>query len=151
MDSESEAATIILDAVLDDEWRILVGDDAWMLDEAVRSDPLAVYGPTGCRFAASGRGERWRARVVRTSPSETSQRARRDRSAVRRAAVLGGATERATRVTAGRGQIGAHSVRALPVEVGLSRTPTARGFESVGVRVGIGRRVWLAAERSRTR
>ena len=77
MDSESEAATIILDAVQDDEWRILVGDDAWMLDEAVRSDPLAVYGPTGCRFAASGRGERWRARVVRTSPRETSQRARR--------------------------------------------------------------------------
>jgi NAD(P)-dependent dehydrogenase (short-subunit alcohol dehydrogenase family) len=45
--SASQAATIILDAVQDDEWRILVGDDAQMLDEAVRSDPLAVYGPDG--------------------------------------------------------------------------------------------------------
>jgi hypothetical protein len=45
--SASEAATIILDAVQDDAWRILVGDDARMLDEAVRSDPLAVYGPDG--------------------------------------------------------------------------------------------------------
>jgi NAD(P)-dependent dehydrogenase (short-subunit alcohol dehydrogenase family) len=45
--SAREAATHILDAVQDDAWRILVGDDARMLDEAVRSDPLAVYGPDG--------------------------------------------------------------------------------------------------------
>jgi NAD(P)-dependent dehydrogenase (short-subunit alcohol dehydrogenase family) len=45
--SASEAARHILDAVQVDAWRILVGDDARMLDEAVRSDPLAVYGPDG--------------------------------------------------------------------------------------------------------
>jgi len=45
--SASEAATIILDGVRNDEWRILVGDDARALDEAVRADPLAVYGGDG--------------------------------------------------------------------------------------------------------
>jgi NAD(P)-dependent dehydrogenase (short-subunit alcohol dehydrogenase family) len=42
-----EAATVILDGVRNDEWRILVGDDAKALDEAVRSDPLAAYGVGG--------------------------------------------------------------------------------------------------------
>jgi NAD(P)-dependent dehydrogenase (short-subunit alcohol dehydrogenase family) len=42
-----EAATVILDGVRNEEWRILVGDDARALDEAVRSDPLAAYGPGG--------------------------------------------------------------------------------------------------------
>jgi hypothetical protein len=37
------AATIILDAVRTGEWRVLVGDDAVALDEAVRKDPLAAY------------------------------------------------------------------------------------------------------------
>lgn len=45
--SASEAATIILDGVRNDEWRILVGDDARALDDAVRADPLAVYGADG--------------------------------------------------------------------------------------------------------
>lgn len=43
----AEAATVILDAVLAGEWRILVGEDARRLDEAVRADPLSVYGPDG--------------------------------------------------------------------------------------------------------
>src|SRR5690606_32354511 len=42
-----EAAPVILDAVRAGEWRILVGEDAHRLDEAVRSDPLSVYGPDG--------------------------------------------------------------------------------------------------------
>jgi hypothetical protein len=45
--SASEAATVILDGVRNDAWRILVGDDARALDEAIRSDPLAAYGPDG--------------------------------------------------------------------------------------------------------
>jgi NAD(P)-dependent dehydrogenase (short-subunit alcohol dehydrogenase family) len=45
--SASEAATIILDGVRADQWRILVGDDARALDEAVRADPLAAYGTGG--------------------------------------------------------------------------------------------------------
>lgn len=39
----AEAATIILDAVKAGKWRILVGDDARQLDEAVRSDPDNAY------------------------------------------------------------------------------------------------------------
>ena len=45
--SAAEAATIILDGVRRDEWRILVGDDARALDEAVRADPIAAYGTDG--------------------------------------------------------------------------------------------------------
>jgi hypothetical protein len=45
--SAGEAATIILDGVRNDEWRILVGDDARALDDAVRADPLAAYGTEG--------------------------------------------------------------------------------------------------------
>ena len=43
----AQAATVILDGVRNDEWRILVGDDAQALDEAVRADPLAAYAPGG--------------------------------------------------------------------------------------------------------
>ena len=39
----AEAATVILDGVRDDRWRILVGDDAHRLDEAVRADPENAY------------------------------------------------------------------------------------------------------------
>jgi short-subunit dehydrogenase len=42
-----EAAALILAGVRDDEWRILVGDDARALDQSVRADPLAVYSPEG--------------------------------------------------------------------------------------------------------
>jgi len=38
--SAAEAATIILDGVRNDEWRILVGHDAEVLDERVRADPV---------------------------------------------------------------------------------------------------------------
>ena len=40
-----QAATIILDAVRAGEWRILVGDDAILLDRMVRADPTAAYEP----------------------------------------------------------------------------------------------------------
>ena len=45
--SAAEAAKVILDGVKAGEWRILIGDDARALDEAVRADPLAAYGPDG--------------------------------------------------------------------------------------------------------
>ena len=45
--SAAQAATTILDGVRAGEWRILVGDDAVALDNAVRADPLAVYGEGG--------------------------------------------------------------------------------------------------------
>lgn len=38
-----EAARVILDAVTDGEWRILVGEDAHELDRAVRADPEGAY------------------------------------------------------------------------------------------------------------
>jgi NAD(P)-dependent dehydrogenase (short-subunit alcohol dehydrogenase family) len=42
-----QAATIILDGVRAGKWRILVGDDAHILDEAVRTDPEGAYGEDG--------------------------------------------------------------------------------------------------------
>jgi NAD(P)-dependent dehydrogenase (short-subunit alcohol dehydrogenase family) len=45
--SAEQAATIILDGVRAGKWRILVGDDAHALDEAVRADPEAAYGEDG--------------------------------------------------------------------------------------------------------
>lgn len=41
----AQAATIILDGVRDDRWRILVGDDAVALDARVRSTPELAYEP----------------------------------------------------------------------------------------------------------
>ncbi|BAN02401.1 SDR family NAD(P)-dependent oxidoreductase [Ilumatobacter coccineus] len=41
----AEAATVILDGVRADRWRILVGDDAHALDAAVRADPERAYDP----------------------------------------------------------------------------------------------------------
>src|SRR3954452_5472654 len=41
--SAGDAATVILDGVRAGEWRILVGDDARALDEAVRAAPLDAY------------------------------------------------------------------------------------------------------------
>ncbi|MFM1790242.1 MAG: hypothetical protein RLZZ526_569 [Actinomycetota bacterium] len=40
-----EAADVILNAVKADEWRVLVGEDAVVLDEEVRKDPWAAYEP----------------------------------------------------------------------------------------------------------
>jgi NAD(P)-dependent dehydrogenase (short-subunit alcohol dehydrogenase family) len=39
----AQAATIILDGVRNDRWRILVGDDAHALDEMVRASPETAY------------------------------------------------------------------------------------------------------------
>ena len=41
-----EAADIILNAVKADEWRVLVGEDAVVLDEEVRKNPWAAYEPS---------------------------------------------------------------------------------------------------------
>jgi NAD(P)-dependent dehydrogenase (short-subunit alcohol dehydrogenase family) len=45
--SAAEAATVILDGVKANQWRILIGDDARKLDEAVRANPEGAYGPDG--------------------------------------------------------------------------------------------------------
>jgi NAD(P)-dependent dehydrogenase (short-subunit alcohol dehydrogenase family) len=39
----AQAATIILDGVRNDQWRILVGDDAKSMDERVRANPEGAY------------------------------------------------------------------------------------------------------------
>ena len=41
--SSAEAATVILDGVRAEQWRILIGDDARVLDELVREDPETAY------------------------------------------------------------------------------------------------------------
>jgi hypothetical protein len=41
--SAAAAATIILDGVKADRWRILVGEDAQRLDELVRQSPERAY------------------------------------------------------------------------------------------------------------
>ena len=41
--SAAEAATVILQGVRDERWRILVGDDAVALDKAVRAAPEEAY------------------------------------------------------------------------------------------------------------
>lgn len=41
----ADAATVILDGVRQQRWRILVGDDAHALDEAVRANPEGAYQP----------------------------------------------------------------------------------------------------------
>ena len=43
----AQAATIILEGVRAGKWRILVGEDAVKLDEAVRANPEKAYGPDG--------------------------------------------------------------------------------------------------------
>ena len=43
----ARAVTIILDGVRAGKWRILVGDDALVLDQAVRADPEAIYDQSG--------------------------------------------------------------------------------------------------------
>jgi hypothetical protein len=41
--SAGEAATIILNGVRSGAWRILIGQDATMIDAAVRAKPSAAY------------------------------------------------------------------------------------------------------------
>jgi hypothetical protein len=43
--SPAEAATIILDGVREEKWRILVGEDAEALDRRVREHPERAYEP----------------------------------------------------------------------------------------------------------
>jgi len=50
--SAEQAATIILDGVRAGKWRILVGDDARALDEAVRADPEGAYGEHGLNLSS---------------------------------------------------------------------------------------------------
>lgn len=54
--SAAQAATIILDGVRADAWRILVGADAHALDVAVRADPEGAYGPDGLTFSTINPG-----------------------------------------------------------------------------------------------
>jgi hypothetical protein len=48
----ADAATVILDGVRAGTWRILIGDDARRLDEAVRADPIGAYGPDGLNLSS---------------------------------------------------------------------------------------------------
>jgi hypothetical protein len=41
--TSAQAATIILDGVRNEEWRILVGEDARVLDQRVRERPKEAY------------------------------------------------------------------------------------------------------------
>ncbi|HZN14401.1 MAG TPA: SDR family NAD(P)-dependent oxidoreductase [Acidimicrobiales bacterium] len=50
--SAAQAATVILDGVKAKQWRILIGDDARKLDEAVRANPEGAYGPGGLSLAS---------------------------------------------------------------------------------------------------
>jgi hypothetical protein len=43
--SAARAAEIILEAVREEQWRVLVGDDAIALDAKVRADPENAYEP----------------------------------------------------------------------------------------------------------
>ena len=54
----AEAATIILEGVKADRWRILVGDDAARMDALVRADPEAAYTPEF--FAVLAKDVGWR-------------------------------------------------------------------------------------------
>src|SRR5262249_7376446 len=54
----AEAATIILDGVKAEKWRILVGRDAEFLDDRVRAAPEEAYNPAF--FEAFRQGPGWR-------------------------------------------------------------------------------------------
>ena len=53
----SEAAQTILDAILAREWRILIGDAAKRLDQAVRTDPAGAYTPAFLKRLAKAEAE----------------------------------------------------------------------------------------------
>ena len=56
--SAEEAATVILDAVRENRWRVLIGPDAAALDGAVRQDPEAAYdGPAFIEVLRSAGGK----------------------------------------------------------------------------------------------
>src|ERR1022692_1763601 len=60
----AQAAKIILDGVKTDTWRILVGDDAHVMDDMVRADPVHAYEPRFFERLATGTG--WRLGGLRT-------------------------------------------------------------------------------------
>jgi NAD(P)-dependent dehydrogenase (short-subunit alcohol dehydrogenase family) len=52
--SPAQAATVILDGVRSNRWRILVGEDAHRLDEQVRADPEHAYEPGAMGMGSLG-------------------------------------------------------------------------------------------------
>lgn len=50
--SAAQAATIILDGVKADRWRILVGEDVTRLDQRVRAEPERAYDADFLAYAA---------------------------------------------------------------------------------------------------
>ena len=54
----AQAATIILDGVKAERWRILVGQDAEFLDDRVRAAPEEAYSPAFCEAFRKGAGRR---------------------------------------------------------------------------------------------
>lgn len=52
--SAAQAATIILDGVRDGRWRILVGEDARRMDQAIRKNPVDAYDPGFFKLDAPG-------------------------------------------------------------------------------------------------
>jgi NAD(P)-dependent dehydrogenase (short-subunit alcohol dehydrogenase family) len=68
--SAAQAATIILDGVKADRWRILVGEDALRLDAMVRGDPEAAYTPEFYQRMATEAG--WRlGGIAQQEPAKT--------------------------------------------------------------------------------
>jgi NAD(P)-dependent dehydrogenase (short-subunit alcohol dehydrogenase family) len=61
--TSAQAAKIILDGVREENWRILVGDDAQALDRMVRADPVDAYTQDFYQRMASEAG--WRLGAVR--------------------------------------------------------------------------------------
>jgi NAD(P)-dependent dehydrogenase (short-subunit alcohol dehydrogenase family) len=59
----ASAATIILEGVKQGEWRILVGDDAALVDQMVRDDPHGAYDP--------GFSRRWQDEAARARAQST--------------------------------------------------------------------------------
>jgi NAD(P)-dependent dehydrogenase (short-subunit alcohol dehydrogenase family) len=55
--SAAQAAAVILDGVRSGAWRILIGDDARMIDAAVRAKPEAAYDYAELFAGLAGRGE----------------------------------------------------------------------------------------------
>ena len=55
--SAARAATIILDGVRAGTWRILIGEDAKLIDAAVRARPEATYDYAELFAGLTGRGE----------------------------------------------------------------------------------------------
>jgi len=55
--TSADAATVILDGIRNDRWRILVGDDAHALDEMVRTHPEEVYEPSFMMQAQAADGD----------------------------------------------------------------------------------------------